>query len=400
MASWGPTASMAASASFSQSNWPVSGLIDAAPATGWALSPHMNAAQYAVLEFARDVHHDAGVRLELSCDFLFGTMHVPARVRVYATSSPRPLRGGLGETELRAMQAGINAAIDRGVAYLIPQQHLDGSFTDYLDGYRNGSTALTAYALLKSAVPPEHPTIPRAVAFLRSQEPAETYTTGCVLMLLAELDDPENEEWARQLCELLIDWEDNGYAYPWGSRDLSCTQYGALGLWAAGKLGIDVPNSTWSSIADQTVRWQPEASGPYAEAGFGYRGSNPTGSMTAAGVAVLQLAQDALVGTRSWKAEHARALARGVQWLGHHFSASSNPNNGGNWLYYYLYGLERAGALTEEVYFGANHWYAEGARHLLQAQKPSGRWDFGGGRPNVTTSFALLFLTRATSATP
>ena len=389
-----------ASASFSQANWAISGAIDGAPASGWAVHPQQGQAQHAYFETALDVTHDVGARLELSFDWLYGSGHVPGCVRVWATGSPRPLRAGAGEAEVRAMQAGINAAIDRGVEYLLQQQHLDGSFSDHLDGYRNGSTALAAYALYKSAVPASHPAIQRAVVFLRAREPQKTYSLGCQLLLLAALEDPEHLEWAEELTELMIDWERGGYGYPNGAKDLSCTQYGALGLWAASKLGIEVPLSTWGSIADQVVNWQPEVEGTYADAGFSYRGGNVTGSMTAAGVAVLQLAQDAVGGTRAWRAQHAQALRRGVRWLGTHFSAVSNPGNGDAWLYYYLYGLERAGALTDEVYFGSNHWYAEGARYLLQAQKGDGHWDHRGSRKNVSTAFALLFLTRATAGTP
>ena len=76
-------------------------------------------------------------------------------------------------------------------------------------------------------------------------------------------------------------------------------------------------------------------------------------------------------------------------WLDTHFSVKRNP--GGGHLLYYLYGMERVGYLTRKEQFGDHWWYLEGARHLLKAQK-KGAWG-----DEVNTSFALLFLRRATS---
>jgi hypothetical protein len=52
-------------------------------------------------------------------------------------------------------------------------------------------------------------------------------------------------------------------------------------------------------------------------------------------------------------------------------------------------------------FVGTHDWYREGADALLEEQKPSGEWPAGGGAENryVQTSFALLFLKRATSPT-
>ena len=70
-----------------------------------------------------------------------------------------------------------------------------------------------------------------------------------------------------------------------------------------------------------------------------------------------------------------RTLRRGVNWLSQHFLANHNPGMRDEWLLYYLYGLERAGRLSGQRFFGKHDWYREGVRYLLQAQSPrDGSW--------------------------
>ena len=68
--------------------------------------------------------------------------------------------------------------------------------------------------------------------------------------------------------------------------------------------------------------------------------------------------------------------------------------------FYYLYALERAGILYGTEHFGGRAWYAEGAKFLLETQKPDGSWresDYAGVAPETwDTCFAILFLRRAT----
>ena len=81
------------------------------------------------------------------------------------------------------------------------------------------------------------------------------------------------------------------------------------------------------------------------------------------------------------------------------------------WHYYYLYGLERAGALSGAGLFERHDWYLEGAQHLVDEQRDNGSWigqealdsvPWKGAGPDAATAnfldscFALLFLKRAT----
>ena len=54
-----------------------------------------------------------------------------------------------------------------------------------------------------------------------------------------------------------------------------------------------------------------------------------------------------------------------------HFSVTHNPRPAGggqSCLYYYLYGLERAGRLTAHRFIGKHDWYREGAEFLVREQ--------------------------------
>ena len=94
-------------------------------------------------------------------------------------------------------------------------------------------------------------------------------------------------------------------------------------------------------------------------------------------------------------------LQRGIDWMASHFRVGENFGIGQQWRYYYLYGLERAGRLTGQRFFGEHDWYREGAEKLVHDQdKLQGFWQGAGPVEGqepvglVTTSFALLFLAK------
>jgi hypothetical protein len=68
------------------------------------------------------------------------------------------------------------------------------------------------------------------------------------------------------------------------------------------------------------------------------------------------------------------------------------------WLYYYLYSVERVGRILNTELIGRQEWYPLGARQLIDLQEANGAWRGDSYEKDVrlATSFALLFLTRAT----
>ena len=296
---------------------------------------------------------------------------------------------------LRA-QGDINEAIDRGVDWLIGAQLRDGSWPFEQHRFRNGQTGLVLYALLKSGVKANHPAIKRGFAFLEGELPKMTYSAGCELLALASLPGDEPVERMEEIVELLHDWERRGFAYPDGTEDLSNTQYAALGFFAAASKGIKIPNKSWQQLVLYTLNLGD------GEGGFGYRPTwEANGSMTSAGLTVLSLSlmqlgeKGNLAGAK--RREARRAIDDGIEWFAKNFSRAHNPYGAQRWHPYYLYGVERVCAIEKLDVIGEHPWYWEGASWFVTNQNPDGSW-LSGGDSYFQTSFALLFLSRATQS--
>jgi hypothetical protein len=121
--------------------------------------------------------------------------------------------------------------------------------------------------------------------------------------------------------------------------------------------------------------------------------------MTTAGVACLTICQEGLWRSRRFRGADRKklqaAIRDGLVWMQVHFSVSENPGEPHALHHlYYLYGLERMGMLSGTRWIGQHDWYKEGADLLLEMQDAyRGGW----GGP-VRSSFAILFLKRATRA--
>jgi hypothetical protein len=126
-----------------------------------------------------------------------------------------------------------------------------------------------------------------------------------------------------------------------------------------------------------------------------------SGSMTTSGVSALVICKVGLEGTAQWssiKEKVNSAIRDGCAWLAKNFAVGSNPNAGGMWHHYYLYGLERAGVLSLARKLGNHDWYEEGANYLVVAQAADGSWAEDANISAMTnTCFALLFLKKATA---
>ena len=288
----------------------------------------------------------------------------------------------------------VNQAVDRGVAHLIDIQQLEGGW-NYGSEPRAGATALALYALLKSDVPKKHGAILRGIASLKPSGPLPTYDAAAVLLALTAHDPGLHEARIAELtAQLVADQTGGMWSYPHGSTDLSNTQYAAMGLRAARRSGANVPDLVWKNLEKGVGRFSCNGGGYSYRAG----GSNATANMTAAGVACREICREFLGEperrTRrpaGRKAE--RDQERDLAFVGRLWRAAIEREGRADG--YFLYGIERMGALTGIHDLGGVPWYAAGARYLLDEQHETGGWDhlYNGA---LGTAFALLFLRRAT----
>ncbi len=189
--------------------------------------------------------------------------------------------------------------------------------------------------------------------------------------------------------------------------DFSNTQYAALGIRACHDAGIVFPRELVQRAREAWLDGQEKAPSGRAVAtgaaprGWAYRTQHPDayGSMTAGGVGAVAI-YDSILGI---DLKRDPAVQSGLAWLARHFTVKVNPERNGNYYHhYYLYGLERAGALCGTEKLGANWWYREGAAFLLETQVRGGAWrdegegGNGWGESLRDTCFAILFLRRAT----
>ncbi|HEU4339827.1 MAG TPA: hypothetical protein VFS19_07140 [Planctomycetota bacterium] len=197
-------------------------------------------------------------------------------------------------------------------------------------------------------------------------------------------------------------------------RNTSTAQYATLGLYAAHRAKVIIPNEIW----DRTLK--SVLSGQNRGGGWAYIHHEDKGndwikeasglgqvnrSMTASQLSVLAVLKAVL---ETPPRDIDSAMDRGFKWLAEDLilkraGAMKGPTYKGAdttsvYWHYWLYSVERAGILWGRERIGDKWWYAQGANELLRLQNPDGSWgqDFGTctDRP-ADTAFAVLFLKRA-----
>jgi hypothetical protein len=322
-------------------------------------------------------------------------------------------------------QSAINDAIDRGVEFLIQNQLADGSW-GYDEAFGGGHAAFTAYTLLKCGVRRDHPAVRMALANTEHRAMDTTYATSALIMALEATGDASLHDRLAEAFHQLLAWQDSTglYSYPiypGGDRppvDLSNTMFAALALRAAAHAGFKAPDTTWKNLATGTLRCMEHehdvemlGGGPGGEhtspggkrtvAGFSYRfNEGVTGAITSAGVSLLAIADEQTEGRLppALRSRMTQAKQWGLDWLGHSICWSQNPGAGTGHHMFYVYGLERVGALLDVEKIGDVNWYWDGAAYLIQAQGGNGAWNVEGyaDEEYIDTLLALLFLKKAT----
>jgi hypothetical protein len=314
----------------------------------------------------------------------------------------------------------VERAIHDGVAFLKEKQRKDGSWTDADHEAHTGTTSLITLALLTAGEPVNSPHVANALNYLREFGPDQlrsTYAVALQTMVFAAAD-PDRD---RIKIAANVDWLERAQIKP-GERfnwpgswsysafknrngDNSNTQYALLGLNAATEVGVPVKPEVWTLAREYWERSQhPDGSWAYTPDAA----SPATASMTCAGISSLVITglkrfqgQEFLQGEvirNCGKGGFNTNLQRAADWMANHFFVGQNFGNGQQWKFYYLYGLERAGRLTGQRFFGEHDWYREGAEELVHLQDNlSGSWtgiQFEGEEKTLATSFALLFLAK------
>lgn len=337
----------------------------------------------------------------------------------------------------------IDQAVERGIAYLFSKQMGTGGFGE------TGSTALALAALLHSGAQKDDKRIETAFRWLRLQKIKETYDAAAILMAIeAAYLPPEtfadlakfSEKSIREQLRKGISKEDSelaqvaartlvanqvksgGWSYAGSgvNGDQSNTQFGAMGLKVAARLGIDVPASCWKRLASYLmsiqcragdsvpvtlVDWSGASLPVFSAVAGGWTYQPPDdpsstsfrviGTLSAGCLAALKLSESELQGEgKGFLSQLRTAEESGLAWLSTRFTVRRVPASTMEYYYYYLYALERVGVLFRIRQYGVRDWYSEGVAAILQLQRKDGSWDAGCG-PVADTAFALLFLKRA-----
>jgi hypothetical protein len=321
----------------------------------------------------------------------------------------------------------VKTSIHKGVAFLISKQR-DGGWEDLAGDdkavYRGGSSALMLLALLNCDGIIDDPdlekqrqkAVERGLENVRLIESGKVYVRALQTMALAEAKKPQdlklinaNVQWLLQArvykAGKFIGWYYEKTATSQVS-DASNSQYAMLALWYARQAGIPIEREVWENIRDYYTRTQyKDGSWAYSsDYGPANEVDHPSVTMTVAGLCGLAIAGMELNAGREQKQPDGRFKNCGVyqenapsaaatKWVVDKFKVDLSDR-----AYYHLYGIERAGRLTGQRFFGEHDWYREGSEFLVKKQGPDGSWPTRGISwdrwPLVNTSFAVLFLSK------
>ena len=299
----------------------------------------------------------------------------------------------------------MQAAIDKGLAWLAAQQAPDGSFgagSQY--GRHVGITALAALAFVSDGNLPGRGRYARVVdnslkftldatAQQSGLIAAETsygpmYGHGFATLFLAEMHGastrPDLRERLRKAVALIVQTQNNqgGWRYHpvRADADLSVTVCQIMALRAARNVGIDVPKST----IDRATRYVLESQN--ADGGFRYM-LDSSGSMfarSAAGVAALYYAG----------LQDDPAVARGLGYLERYMPGQTQEQT------HYFYGHYYA---AQAMYLaGGDHWqrwWPAIRDELIAKQTANGSWP-GQAGDEYGTAMALIILQIPTRTLP
>ena len=326
--------------------------------------------------------------------------------------------------------AQIESAVTRGLAAL-----RSGEITD------RSMAGLITYTLLTGGDAADSPRVQQGLNLILAKFNATNstykplshhlYEAGIDALALEKLDAQGYQPQLQAIVDYIVSEQrpHGGWFYPGQGDNLgdtSITQYAVLGLWAASRGGVTVPQATLAQAAEWHLKMQ------VPDGGFSYHPSgnaaarNSTGTMTVAGSGSLGILNLLLFGdtaVEQGKAEprlkfgilekvnpteparnpaavrHLRpliqkAVQQAYTWVNERFDRDTRSDHGG-FQYYYYYALERTAVVNRWSQLNNKDWYQHGAQILLSQQGANGHWTEANNRHTYGTSSTCFEIGRA-----
>lgn len=325
----------------------------------------------------------------------------------------------LQDKKQKVSQKEIDAAINKGVKWL--KQDLEACLKNKPNSSK-GREELILYTLIHTGSTEKEESFKKLLETVLKRKPSEKETYFLVLDILSfvSYDQKKYRDRIIEGAQTLVDYQnkDGGWGYrgvtkfekeiletkdkkvrisrqKWGSgdnnSDNSNSQYAAIGIRACHEAGIEIDKEVIKLAKEYYEKNQCDDGGwNYKTVGDSY------GSMCIGGLGAL--ASYCHILKEDIKKDE--KIKKAIDWLTKNFTVDRNPCGIGDqdrWDYYFLYGLERAGAVTYIEKFGTHDWYQEGAQYLVRNQEKDGRWkNKYQVMDALNTCFAILFLKRAT----
>lgn len=335
----------------------------------------------------------------------------------------------------------FDAAVDRAAGYLRANVAQNSA--------HQGALVFAGYALFKTGDPIDSPVIAAAIQDALGRTAGTEYRTvddyhhvyvaGIDAMLLSDID-PVLYQPQLQKIALYIEavqrpdgsWSNPpvGRGSPPNAGDVSMSQYGMLGLWAAQRAGCTVnPQKVELGVSFLLRGGNPDGGWPYRPGTTeGPGGGASTHNMTMAAAGTIMLGrlmlhglkgapkpekEEALFGALEKLDEEEVATPGGKAFPGYNAGISASDMDGRanrafGWnearfepvqrtehnMYFY-YALERAATIAELKEVQGQNWYEVYGDGMLTLQAQDGSFGTHTG-PVVGTSFALLYFMRST----
>lgn len=384
---------------------------------------------------SRDAHSLVPICLRVSLVLLFTAIPAVAIAQEGSDRSVAENSTPNSDNETPISSEDVAWAVQRAVDQLGREQARDGRWhdTNPETPYADDLTALAAYALYRSGVPPDNRRIDRALRRLTEQEEvkavfARSYrlllfsSIGMELFKTAIADDVHFLE----LHQVKRGAWGSGVTSASGgdkkSSDVFHTRLALRALHEATRAGARVADNVWRSAERKLLKNQNK------DGGWGRRlstddqvsaGSQASlGSTTADALSALDIIyehrylQAELPFNGRFKAkcgediEKSRAIRQAAHdaftWLEKNFAADAVPGREDagiddpivTALSYYLSGMSRASQLTGQKRLDRREWRSAVAAQLLRSQEPDGSWarQAGSSATVLDTCYALLAL--------